>query len=146
MKNTLPITLADSGYVSCTHQNSQEGRWRHVKRGTCCGATGDELQSLGIFVGNLVTYTFDESEEHSTRPQSFIHNPAPSKVEWDFLHDFNPKQLFYYVPQNLSGDDIHIYHCRHYDAEFFKITHLCIKKSKYCTPPRWLALWNLERN
>ena len=49
-------TLADCGYVSCTHQNSQEGKWRPVKRGTGCGAKGDERQGLGAFMSRLVDY------------------------------------------------------------------------------------------
>ncbi len=49
------ITLADCGYVSCTHQNSQEGKWRPIKRGTECSSRGDERQSHGRFMSNLVT-------------------------------------------------------------------------------------------
>ena len=44
------IILADCGYVSCMHQNMQEGKWRPVERGTECGAQGDERQSLGTFM------------------------------------------------------------------------------------------------
>ena len=44
------IILADCGYVSCMHQNMQEGKWRPVERGTECGVQGDERQSLGTFM------------------------------------------------------------------------------------------------
>ena len=59
-----PWTLADCGYGNCTHQNHQEGKWRPVKRGTGCGANGDERRGLGTFVGNLVGYTRSASEDH----------------------------------------------------------------------------------
>jgi hypothetical protein len=45
-----PWTLADYGYANCTHQNSQEGTWRPVRRGTGCGAKGDERQALGSLI------------------------------------------------------------------------------------------------
>ena len=70
-------TLADCGYVSCTHQNSQEGKWRPVKRGTGCGAKGDERQGLGAFMSRLVDYIHNSSTEHEAdlvkagRPNQF---------------------------------------------------------------------------
>ena len=59
-----PWTLADAGYANCTHQNHQEGKWRPTRRGTGCGADGDERQSLGSFTSKLVRYARSASEAH----------------------------------------------------------------------------------
>ena len=99
-----PWTLADCGYGNCTHQNHQEGKWRPVKRGTGCGANGDERQGLGTFVGNLVGYTRSASEDHEQklieagRPNLFVRNPVPSKKEWDAVQALHPKILLCSVP------------------------------------------------
>ena len=108
-----PWTLADCGYANCTHQNHQEGRWRPVKRGTGCGANGDERQALGTFVGNLVDYTQTASQEHEQklielgRPNLFVRNPVPSKKEWDAVQALHPKLLLCSVPcaAGLSASD-----------------------------------------
>ena len=84
-----PFTLADCGYGNCTHQNHQEGKWKPIKRGTGCGANGDERQSLGSFVSYLVAFIKNASEESETtmlqagRPNAFIRDPIASKKEWD---------------------------------------------------------------
>ena len=95
-------TLADCGYVSCTHQNSQEGKWRPVKRGTGCGAKGDERQGLGSFMSRLVDYIHESSAEHETSPNSFIRDPVPVKGEWDAVQDLDPRILNFCFPMNLS--------------------------------------------
>ncbi len=38
-----------------------------IKRGTGCSSRGDELQSLGSFMSNLVTYIYDANEEHESK-------------------------------------------------------------------------------
>ncbi len=81
------LTLADCVHGNCTHQNHQEGRWRPVKRGTGCGANGDERQTLGTFTSNLVGYARSANEDHEQqlimlgRPNLFVRNPVPSKKE-----------------------------------------------------------------
>ena len=109
------MALADCGYGNCTHQNHQEGKWRPVKRGTGCGANGDERQGLrvGTFVGNPVGYTRSASEDHEQksidagRPNLFVRNPVPSKKEWDAVQALHPKLLLCSVPcaAGLSASD-----------------------------------------
>jgi hypothetical protein len=81
------ITLAGCCYVCCTHQNSQGGAWKPIKRGTGCGSRGDKRQSLGTFMSNLDGYIHNASEDHESdlikagRPNTFICYPVRSKVE-----------------------------------------------------------------
>ena len=102
------ITLADCGYVSCTHQNSQEGKWKPIKRGAGCGKRSDERQSLASFMGNLVEYIHNDSEEHESdliewgRPNTFIRNPVPNKAEWDFVQDTHPFLLHFSFPMGID--------------------------------------------
>jgi len=106
-----PFTLADCGYGNCTHQNHQEGTWRPVKRGTGCGAKGDERQALGTFVSKLVDFTKSASEESEAkmielgRPNAFVRDPQPSKKEWDHVQALHPKVWLLSVPLMLSAAD-----------------------------------------
>jgi hypothetical protein len=70
-----PWTLGDCGYANCTHQNHQEGKWRPVRRGTGCGASGDERQALGTFTSKLIEYARSASEDHEQQSDRF----RPSK-------------------------------------------------------------------
>ena len=91
-KRTRPFTLADCRYGNCTHQNHQECKWKPIKRGTGCGANGDERQSLGSFVSYLVGFVKSASEESEEamvkmgRPNAFIRDPIVTKKEWDQVH------------------------------------------------------------
>ena len=73
--------------LTCDVQNHQEGKWRPVRRGTGCGADGDERQSLGNFTCKLVRYARPASEAHEQQlielghPNAFVRNPTPSKRE-----------------------------------------------------------------
>jgi hypothetical protein len=112
-----PWTLGDCGYANCTHQNHQEGKWRPVKRGTGCGSSGNERQSLGNFVSQLVTYARKASEDHEQMlfdmgsPNAFIRNPVPRKKEWDSLQAFHPKIMMCTVPfvKAMSAADTEAY-------------------------------------
>jgi hypothetical protein len=44
------LRVGDCYYGNCTHQCHQEGTWRPVRRGTGCGANGDE--SMDLIQGN----------------------------------------------------------------------------------------------
>jgi hypothetical protein len=106
------FTLADCGIGNCTHQNHQEGNWRPVKRGTGCGAKGDERQSLGTFVSNLVPFVRSASQESegamidAGRPNAFVRNPMPSKKEWDMLQALHPKCIWLSLPLDLRPSEI----------------------------------------
>ena len=99
-----PWTLGDCGYANCTHQNHQEGKWRPVKRGTGCGASGDERQALGSFTCQLVQYARKASEDHEQllidkgNPNHFVRNPTPHKKDWDGVQAFHPKIMLTTVP------------------------------------------------
>ena len=99
-----PWTLADAGYANCTHQNHQEGKWRPTRRGTGCGADGDERQSLGSFTSKLVRYARSASEAHEQQlielghPNAFVRNPTPSKREWDDIQSLHRKVLLCSFP------------------------------------------------
>ena len=99
-----PWTLGDCGYANCTHQNHQEGKWRPVRRGTGCGASGDERQALGTFTSKLIEYARSASEDHEQQlidlghPNEFVRNPRPHKKEWDALQAFHPKAAMTTVP------------------------------------------------
>ena len=103
-----PWTLADCGYANCTHQNSQEGTWRPVKRGTGCGAKGDERQALGSFTSQLVQYVRTASEDHEQklikqgRPNAFVREPSPVKADWDALQNMHPKAMVCSMPLGVG--------------------------------------------
>jgi hypothetical protein len=109
------LTLAGCGYVSCTHQNSQEGKWKPIKRGIGCCSRGDARQSLGSFMSNLVTYIHNDNEENESklievgRPNTFIRNPVPTKAECDFLQDAHRCLLQFSFPMGIGEQGIQMW-------------------------------------
>ncbi len=101
-------TLADCCYANCTHQNSQEGTWRPVWRGTGCGAKGDERQALGTFTSQLVQYISTASEDHENkliqqgRPNAFVRELSPVKTDWDALQSIHPKAMVCSLPLGVG--------------------------------------------
>ena len=87
---------------------SPGGQGRPVKRGTGCGAAGDERQALGKFTSQLVEYAHTASEAHEQQlielnhPNAFVRNPLHHKKEWDALQVYHPKIMMVALPAKGS--------------------------------------------
>ncbi len=78
-----------------------------IERGTLSSSHGDERQSLGTFIINLVGYIRDASEEHDSdliKSQQFFCNPVPTKVEWDAVQDIHLWLLQFCFPRQNRPD------------------------------------------